>query len=254
MTQTAIPEARQRSLDERISEHISATFADEWELLHLSQHFRREGYVKIPNLVPDDVKALVADETHRLLDLHARRIDIRLEETGNSPRKMSTVSQEAIGRDSELIPEIYGSQALMDFLSVLAREPVVPCPWENEKFVIIRQEKSGDTHGWHWGDFSFTVIWIIEAPSSDHGGMLQCVPHTDWNKQNPRVHDYLIKYPIRSYAHATGDIYFLRSDTTLHRTVPLREDRTRIILNTCWGSEADSRKQQSHETMEAMFS
>ena len=33
----------------------------------------------------------------------------------------------------------------------------------------------------------FTVIWIIEAPSSEYGGMLQCVPHTDWNKDDPRV-------------------------------------------------------------------
>ncbi|WP_326830082.1 hypothetical protein OIE13_13470 [Streptosporangium sp. NBC_01810] len=33
----------------------------------------------------------------------------------------------------------------------------------------------------------------------------------------------------------------------------LSEDRTRIILNTCWGSESDAKKEQSHETMEAMF-
>ena len=98
----------------------------------------------------------------------------------------------------------------------------------------------------------FTVIWIIEAPSSEYGGMLQCVPHTDWNKDDPRVHDYLINNPIKTYAHATGEMYFLRSDTTLHRTVPLNEDRTRIILNTCWGSANDPRE-QTHETMEAMF-
>ncbi|WP_425581782.1 HalD/BesD family halogenase [Streptosporangium vulgare] len=29
---------------------------------------------------------------------------------------------------------------------------------------------------------------------------------------------------------------------------------TRIILNTCWGSESDCQEEQSHETMEAMFS
>ncbi|HEX6702558.1 MAG TPA: hypothetical protein VF101_17655 [Gaiellaceae bacterium] len=254
MTQIAEFEARPLSLDEQISEHIATTFTDEWDLLHLSQHFRREGYVKIPNLVSDDVKGLVADEVYRLLDLHAKRIDLRLKETGHSPRKMSTVAQEAIARDSTLIPEIYHSRPLMEFLSGLAHEPVIPCPWDEEKFVIIRQEKAGDTHGWHWGDFSFTVIWIIEAPSTDLGGMLQCVPHTDWNKENPRVHDYLVEHPIRTYPHATGDIYFLRSDTTLHRTVPLREEATRIILNTCWGSESDARKEKSHETMEAMFS
>jgi hypothetical protein len=241
------------SLDERLAEHFASAFQDDWEVLHLSQHFRREGYVKIANLVPEDVKALVSEEVYRLLDQHARRIDIRLKETGNSPRRMSTVSEAAIAEDGVVIPEIYESAALKGFLSRLAREPVVACPWEEEKFVIIRQEKAGDTHGWHWGDFSFTVIWIIEAPSSEYGGMLQCVPHTDWNKANPRVVDYLVKYPIRTYPHATGDVYFLRSDTTLHRTVPLSEPRTRIILNTCWGSNQDALKEKTHETMEAMF-
>jgi hypothetical protein len=243
-----------RSLDQRLTAHFDATFADKHEVLRLSQHFRREGYVKIPNLVPDDLKREVADEVYSLLDLHARRIDIRLKETGNSPRKMSTVSQQAIARDGVLIPRVYRSEAMMGFLSRLAREPVVECPWEEEKYVVIRQEQAGDTHGWHWGDFSFTVIWIIEAPGLEYGGMLQCIPHTDWDKSDPRVHEYLVEHPIRTYPHSTGDIYFLRSDTTLHRTVPLNADRTRVILNTCWGSVADTQKQQTHETMEAMFS
>jgi hypothetical protein len=241
------------SVDERIAEHIESEFADDDVVRSLSQRFRREGYVKVPNLVPETLKAEVTAETLRLLDLHARRIDIQLKETGNSPRKMSTVSQKAIAEDSALIPEIYDSGALKGFLGRLAAQPVRECPWEGERYVAIRQERAGDTHGWHWGDFAFTVIWIIEAPELECGGMLQCVPHTDWDKEDPQVHRYLVENPIRTYAHATGDIYFLRSDTTLHRTVPLDRDRTRIILNTCWGSEADVAKAASHETMEAMF-
>jgi hypothetical protein len=118
---------------------------------------------------------------------------------------------------------------------------------------MTKQERAGDTHGWHWGDFSFTLIWIIEAPGIESGGMLQCVPHTDWDKADPRVHEYLVKYPIKSYYHRTGDIYFLRTDTTLHRTVPLTHDTTRIILNTCWASEANIRRAGTHETMDALF-
>ena len=240
------------SLDQRIAEHFATAFSDEVEVLRLSQAFRKNGYVKIRNLVPPDIKELVTGEVHQLLQ-HARRIDIQLKETGNTPRKMSTVGQRHIEENGEIISKVYHSQAMMSFLSRLAYEPVVPCPWEDEKYVIIRQERKGDTHGWHWGDFSFTVIWIIEAPDLSYGGMLQCIPHTNWDKSNPRVHEYLINNPIHTYPHATGDIYFLRSDTTLHRTVPLVEDRTRIILNTCWGSETDSKKKKSHETMEAMF-
>lgn len=130
---------------------------------------------------------------------------------------------------------------------------MLDCPWDEEKYIITRQHQKGDTHGWHWGDFSYTVIWLIEAPSLEFGGMLQCIPHTDWNKDDPRVEEYLQQHPIRSYGHAKGDLYFLRSDTTLHRTVPLNADKTRIILNTCWAGRRDMDKKATHETMQAMF-
>lgn len=240
------------NIQELIEKHLVEAFDDD-KVRELSQHFRREGYVKLKNLVSEEIFAAVTAETHRVLDLHAKRIDIKLKETGNSPRYMSTVSQDNVKKDSQLVDAIYESTALKSFLSRLAEEEVVNCPWEGEKYIIIRQEKQGDTHGWHWGDFPFTVIWIIEAPGSEYGGMLQCVPHTNWNKDDPRVHDYLIKHPIRTFAHETGDMYFLRSDTTLHRTIPLNADKTRIILNTCWGSRATANREQSHETMEAMF-
>jgi hypothetical protein len=249
MSDTALYE----KVDRRIAEHIETAYADDHAVRKLSQHFRREGYVKLRGLVPDDLFQEVSDEVYRLLDLHERRIDIHLAETGNSPRFMSTISQQSIASSSELIPAVYESEAMMGFLSRLAAQPVVQCPWDEEKYIAIRQHKKGDTHGWHWGDFSFTVIWIIEAPSAEFGGQLQTIPHTDWNKEDPRVEEYLEERPITTRGHVTGDIYFLRSDTTLHRTIPLNADRTRVILNTCWGSESDAKKEPTHETMHAMF-
>jgi hypothetical protein len=239
-------------VDERIRKHLNEEFADERTVLGLSQQFRREGYVKVPSIVPEDVKAAVAAEVYRVLE-HARRVDITLKETSNTPRKMSTVGQKHIATYSPLIPEIYQAPSLLAFLSRLARDTVAPCPYEPERYVMTRQEKMGDTHGWHWGDFGFALIWIIEAPDLDAGGMLQCIPHTDWVKSDPRVYDYLVKYQISTYYHRTGDIYFLRTDTTLHRTVPLNRDATRIILNTAWASAADLQRADSHETMDALF-
>lgn len=240
-------------INQRIADHIELQYSDKHQVRELSQHFRREGYVKLRGLVPDDLFQEVTDEVHRLLDAHEQRIDIHLAETGNTPRYMSTLSQEAIKNGGELIPAVYESEALMGFLGRLAAQPVLQCPWEGEKYIAIRQHRKGDTHGWHWGDFSFTVIWIIEAPDAKYGGQLQCIPHTDWDKEDPRVEEYLMKHTIKTFGHVTGDMYFLRSDTTLHRTIPLNEDRTRIILNTCWGSASDQAKEQSHETMLAMF-
>jgi hypothetical protein len=241
-----------REIDERIQKHLAEEFSDDWTVLGLSQHFRREGYVKIPNIVPDDLKADVSAEVYRILE-YSQRIDTRLKATSNTPRRMSTVGAKHITEHGTVVPELYHSEALMGFLARLARDSVVPCPYEPERYVMTKQEKVGDTHGWHWGDFSYALIWIIEAPGTEVGGMLQCVPHTDWTKSDARVHDYLVKYPIRTYEHQTGDIYFLRTDTTLHRTVPLNRDATRIILNTAWASAADIARVDSHETMDALF-
>jgi hypothetical protein len=242
-----------RTLDEEeLDRHLKA-FSEEVDLKKKSQQFRREGYTKLRGLVPDSVFSQVTDEVNDLLDQHGQRIDIEIKETGGSPRKMRTVSAAGISRDSQLIPAIYNSASIKNVLSEIAQAEVCPCPWEGEKYVIIRQDQPGDTHGWHWGDFSYTVIWIIQAPGPEVGGMLQCVPHTNWDKDNPRVHEYLLDNPIRTYANATGDLYFLRSDTTLHRTIPLTEAATRIILNTCWASESDTKKPVTHETMDAMF-
>lgn len=241
------------NFDEAALAHHIKEYGEREDIVKKSQQFRREGYVKLRGLVPDSLFAQVTDEVKSLLDSNSRRIDIELKETGNSPRKMHTVSADVIARESELIPAVYNSPSLRSALGQIAEADVHICPWDGEKFVIIRQDQPGDTHGWHWGDFSFTVIWIIEAPSAEVGGMLQCVPHTNWNKENPRVNEYLQENPIRTYANATGDLYFLRSDTTLHRTIPLKSAATRIILNTCWASQSDTKKEATHETMDAMF-
>ena len=243
-----------RTLEEEALDRHIKEFSEHTDLRQKSQQFRREGYTKLRGLVPDSLFAQVTDEVTDLLSEHARRIDIQMKETGGSPRKMYTVSADQILRHSILIPAIYNSASLKNVLGQIADAEVLSCPWDGEKYVIIRQDQPGDTHGWHWGDFSFTVIWIIQAPGPETGGMLQCIPHTNWDKQHPRVHEYLLANPIRTYANATGDLYFLRSDTTLHRTTPLVSKATRIILNTCWASEADAKKAVTHETMHAMFS
>jgi hypothetical protein len=243
-----------RTLDQDAFDQHLEKFSEQSNIRAHSQQFRREGYTKLTGIIPKDVFADVTGEVKDLLSRHSQRIDIELKETGNTPRKMRTVSAADIAGGSSLITAIYDSASIRDTLGKIAQAEVMPCPWEGEKYVIIQQDQPGDTHGWHWGDFSYTLIWIIQAPGPEVGGMLQCVPHTDWDKEDPRVHEYLLNNPIRTYANATGDLYFLRSDTTLHRTIPLTEPATRIILNTCWASLAGSKKPVTHETMNAMFS
>lgn len=207
------------------------------ELIHT---FQREGFLKVGHLLKQQAKSAVREDVYSLLDQFVERNEITVPTTGNTPRKMSTVRSEKIAEYSKVIQRMYRAPALSKLLETIAGEKFLPCPSLDEEFLITKQDRVGDTHGWHWGDYSFALIWIIDTPPVDHGGMLQCVPHTRWNKSDPRINEYLCLNLVRTYSFVPGDIYLLRSDTTLHRTVPLSKPGVRTILNMTWGSAKDA--------------
>lgn len=215
-------------------------------VISLRNEFSRYGFIKLRDLIPHEIKDLVRQEVYTILDAHAERRDLRLATTGYTPRFMSVVRSETIA-ENNLIRKLYQSKAITSLLAKITGESLFPCPSKDEEFLITRQERKGDTHGWHWGDFSFALIWVIETPPIDLGGMLQCIPHTCWDKSDPQIHKYLCQNPIATYGFESGDIYFLRTDTTLHRTVPLNDDATRIILNMTWAGERDLKKKMMGE-------
>ena len=235
-------------IDNIISSHIAESDTDADEIYWMQQYLLRDGYLKIRNVVPDTLKKRIADEAYYLLETMSKRRDIYLEVTDNSPRFMSNVRQQDIAAYNSVIPAVYHSHALIDFLSLLGREEIIANPWEYEKFIINRQEKMGDTHGWHWGDYPYSVIWIIEVPDVSYGDLLEAVPHTHWNKNKPMVNEHLIRNPIHTKAHVNGDVYILKSDTTLHRVTPLVKDATRVIINMAWERARDKDREVTHET------
>jgi hypothetical protein len=98
------------------------------------------------------------------------------------------------------------------------------------------------------GDYPYSMIWIIEAPSLEYGGILECVPHTYWDKKDTKIKEHLLRNPVRNYHHMSGDIYMLKSDTTLHRVTTLEKDATRIIINMAWERARDKDREVTHET------
>lgn len=202
-----------------------------------AEKFSRDGYLKfdINEFVPVQVFDNIIIEANELLAHHSIRRDTRVQSTGYSKRYMSNVTAKGIRDNGTIINTLYKSNAVRNLLGEIAGDTLADC-WEEEHFLINKLEREGDTHGWHWGDYPYTVIWILEAPAIEHGGILQCVPHTTWNKQDPRIEHYLIERPIQSYYHITGQAYFLKSDTTLHRVTPMKGEVTKVILNTCWAS------------------
>lgn len=216
--------------------YLSNLFSEQ-RVFTLRNTFARDGFIRLNDIADTELKALIRKEVLILLDQQAERRDLILSTTDNSPRHMSVVRSEWIARQNGLIYKLSRSPHLLGLLSRIAGTEVIPQVSTDEEFLITRQEKKGDTHGWHWGDYSFALIWIIETPPIACGGMLQCVPHTHWDKANARINEILCSQPIHTYGFNTGDIYFLRTDTTLHRTIPLTEDLTRIILNMTWADQ-----------------
>ncbi|MFL1548596.1 HalD/BesD family halogenase [Pseudomonas sp. E2-15] len=226
-------------LDEaRLKKHHDNNFPEE-RMFSLRHEFARNGFIQLRDIVDDGVREKITAAVNSLIEHPLERRDLHLATTDNTPRYMSVVRSEFIAENSPLINTLSKSEVLLDTLSVIAGTRVVPSVSRDEEYLITKQERKGDTHGWHWGDYSFALIWIIETPPIAKGGMLQCVPHTSWDKANPRIHELLCSNPIATYGFKTGDIYFLRTDTTLHRTIPLNEDATRIILNMTWAAEKD---------------
>ncbi|MFF9480973.1 L-lysine 4-chlorinase BesD [Streptomyces sp. NPDC014733] len=223
-------------------ENICASLEND-EIRRLSHQYHRYGIVTVTDLITAPTRQVVRAEAERLLDKHAERRDLRLKTTAYTRRSMSVVPSEMIAANSELVTSIYAHPELIRSLEAIAGEKLHPCPKADEEFLITRQEQRGDTHGWHWGDFSFALIWVLQAPPIDIGGLLQCVPHTTWDKASPRINNFLAENPINTYHFASGDVYFLRTDTTLHRTIPLREDATRIILNMTWAGSRDLKQE-----------
>jgi hypothetical protein len=212
------------------------------------RQFSYLGHAKVSFLAPESVKEAVAAEVNAVIDAAGVRRDLQVPQTDLSPRRMRNVGQADIAALSNVIPQVYAADALLRALTAVAGEPVHLCPWAPEQYVITSLERDGDTHGWHWDDYSFALVWVIEAPPVSEGGFVQCVPGTRWNKSHPEVNRHLVSRPIYSLELFPGDLYLMRTNTTLHRVYPVRGG-CRKIINTTYASTNDLNLQVDHQTM-----
>ncbi len=206
------------------------------------------GHAKVSFLVPPSVKDAIATEVNAVIEAAGVRRDLEIEQTDNSPRRMRNVGQKDISEISTVIPRIYSALPLLQGMSAVANEPVHPCPWEPEQFVITCLEKDGDTHGWHWDDYTFALVWVVETPPISDGGFVQCVPGTRWDKQHPEVNRQIVTRPIYSLELFPGDLYLMKTNTTMHRVYPVKNGRRKII-NMSYASTSDLNLAVDHTTM-----
>ncbi|WP_058043207.1 hypothetical protein [Streptomyces roseifaciens] len=228
-------------IDETLEKFLAENYTPE-RVQQLADRFQRTGFVKFDShmrIVPEELITAVRAEADRLVREHKERRDLVLGTTGGTPRNLSVVKSQDV-EQSDLIRAVTRSEVLLTFLAGITRERIIPEVSDDERYLITHQEFASDTHGWHWDDYSFAFNWALRMPPIASGGMVQAVPHTHWDKNAPRINETLCERQIDTYGLVSGDLYLLRSDTTMHRTVPLTEDgAVRTMLVVSWSAERD---------------
>ncbi|MFF4230637.1 hypothetical protein [Streptomyces sp. NPDC001820] len=235
-----------------LQKHFSEKFAGR-SLAAVQEKFADEHIVPLRGFCPPELLRALQDEASGILDVHGVDRKFTFQITDNTPRQMTTVGQPVIKEHGPLIDALYFSPAVKNLLSSAVGEEVHTCPYAGEHYVISRLGKSGDTHGWHWDDYTYGFILILEAPPYQDGGFVQAVPHTSWDKENPDVHAALLKSKVHSYAFEAGDAYLVKTDTTMHRVYPIRGESRRTIVNMTWASGSDLERAITHETNDLLF-
>jgi hypothetical protein len=210
-------------------------------------------FTDLTEAIPADVRARVAEEITAVLAAAAVRRELAVAQTGMTPRRYSVATRASIAVSCPYTARLYRSPELLASLSQIAGERLVPVPYEPEEFIATRLERAGDTHGWHWDDYAYALVWVLEAPGPDCGGELESIPATDWCKADPRVEEILATRSVERRHLPAGTVYLLRTDTTMHRVAPLRCDAPRSVVCFSYATALDVNRTISHETVEQIY-
>lgn len=235
-------------MTKRIAEHFGGE-----KMAELKARFTDEHIAVLRGLCPPEMLPSIQAEANGIIDRFGTSHELVFEITDNTPRNMTTVGQPVIKDEGPLIDAFYFAPVLLDFIGEVVGEQVHTCPYAGEHYVISRLGKSGDTHGWHWDDYTYGIILVLEAPHYTEGGFVQAVPNTAWDKENPDVYGALLSSQVRSYALEPGDAYVIKTNTTMHRVHPIRGENRRTIVNMTLASTEDLTRPMTHETNDTLF-
>lgn len=225
----------------------------EAEIASFHEDFTQKGFVRIPDFLPPALLQAITEECMGITLTSGRNKRLVMKSTGDTPRRMRTVGQHILKEKSFFIPKIYACEALRGFLSSITGEGVNRAPWPPEEFVLSNMFRDGDTHGWHWDDYSFAFVLYLKAPAVSQGGYLQLCGGGSWDKKNPQVNETLLNGAIHTHRCEAGDAYLLHAQKYLHRVTPIAKGGERLIVNMTWASDADLEADMTHETNDVLF-
>jgi hypothetical protein len=242
------------AIESAIARHLSllpAALKD-----YMKRDYESHHMVIFEDLLPAHLKDEMAAEALDLLSKSAERREMIINQSGGTPRSYSSVGRNEIYNNGSIIPSFFNSNSILKFLSEIVGEELFKVPYSPEEYIINSQNRSGDTHGWHWDDYTFALVWVVEAPDVLNGGRVEFIPRVPWKKNDTRtwLKQVLEERPIQSRHIAAGQCYLLRASEALHRISPLTGDtrRTVIVFTYATASDLDN-PEISHESMEAIY-
>ncbi|MRH91359.1 hypothetical protein GFY24_28625 [Nocardia sp. SYP-A9097] len=217
--------------------HLSAV--DPTALRHARDRLAETGIARLGFLLPHRVKRTLAAEALALVDHH-----LDWEGPGQEAPGRHTVdidSREVVAR-SQCIPQLYDCKPLRHKLTEVASQHVLPCP-APRRFTVRRRHHDDVAGRWHWDDYTFALVLVVECPPLEDGGFVQTVAHTTRSRFQSEVYRTLTRNPIHSHELQAGDLYLMRTDTTLHRVHPFAHGR-RTVVGMHFASAADLARKQ----------
>jgi hypothetical protein len=219
----------------------------------LAASFQAEQFVEIDDFVPQDLFEQARRELLELYTHSAHRRDLVIPSTANTPRRYNNLDRNTLAKGSSVVPAVFNCPTLLARLTEIAGTDVIPVPWAPEEFISSRLDQPGDVHGWHWDDYPFALVWLIQGLAPEQGGALEYVKDTEWDKSAPAVDDYLATHEVQRRSPKTGSAYLLKADTSLHRVAPVAPGADRIMVCFTYCTVADLDREVSHETMELLY-
>ena len=222
-------------------------------IVALRDAFARAAFADITAAIPADWRTRVDAEVTAALDAYGVRRDVRVAATGASPRRYRVASRDLLAEHAPATASFYRSAYLVSLIEAIAGEPIVPVPYVPEELIATRLECAGDTHGWHWDDYGFALVWVLRAPAPTDGAALEYVAGVPWCKAAPGLDVILAeRTPVREHV-ASGSVYLLRADTTLHRVAPLERSTLRDAVCFSYAAARELSRAVSHETLDAIL-
>jgi len=188
----------------------------------LNAHYQDLHHAAFPGFVSPEFFAQLKIDVDALLAFRRRR-DFLMECMDNSPRRMNVVNGHIIEQNSSLVPALYNNPAVIEFLSSVIGEQVLPLTDDVDRYVINQLQMTSDTFGAHYDDYPISFVIILESPGMDGGGYAEMVPRAHSLSQ---LDENPIRLPLKA-----GDAYVLKTDTTAHRVAPLKQDTQRTAIN-----------------------